>query len=365
MSNPRHVYPGGNTRYGFYSFYDYLALPEVERKIILKGGPGVGKSTLMKKMGQIFSEKDLDIEYHWCSSDPHSLDGVVIGKQQVCLLDGTAPHVVDPVYPGAVDEIINLGEYWNRSKLKAAREQIIKLNQEISFYFKAAYQRLQLAGIAYDELKSYHNKSRDNVAVNRNILALTSDFLQDEKPTYQKPRHLFAAAITPAGFSTKIDSLITQNISLFGVKGSPGSGYQDLFQYVADSISYTGVFAEIYHNPFDPVEIDIILIPQSNKALIDVSANIIDYEASLEKPKYRRMLDFDNFLNKPHLDQFAKNISQCYDNLEAGIKDAVYSIKAAKRIHDELESIYIPTMNFAAIEVLYQQLQEELEQEFK
>lgn len=363
MASIRHMYPGGNTRYGFYSFYDYMALPQIERKVILKGGPGVGKSIFMKKIGSYFEQKELDMEYHWCSSDNGSLDGLVIGKQKICLLDGTAPHVVDPIYPGAVDEIVNLGDYWDRGQLRAARKQIIKLSQDISLYFKIAYQKLHLAGIAYDELKSYHHKNRDNAGINRNILALASDFLQDEKPSYEIARHLLAGAITPGGLATKIDSLISKDTSIFGIKGSPGSGPQELFRHVADSIGFMGVFAEIYHNPFDPMEIDLILLPQTNKALIDVSANIFDYEGKLINPQYRRMLDFDQFLNRSELDLFAKNLSHCYDILELGIKEAVYSIEIAKKVHDELESNYIPAMNFEAIDNLRRQLQEEFERE--
>ena len=94
--------------------------PEGERKIILKGGPGVGKSSFIKKMGEAFSSHGLDMEYHWCSSDNQSLDGIVIG-QKICILDGTAPHVVDPLCPGAVDEILNLGISGTAGLLKNIR----------------------------------------------------------------------------------------------------------------------------------------------------------------------------------------------------------------------------------------------------
>ncbi|HBK54118.1 MAG TPA: ATPase, partial [Syntrophomonas wolfei] len=43
MTKLRHMYPGANSCRGFYSFYQYMLWPEGERKIILKGGPGVGK----------------------------------------------------------------------------------------------------------------------------------------------------------------------------------------------------------------------------------------------------------------------------------------------------------------------------------
>lgn len=90
----KNVFPGGNTSQGFYSFYQYIISQDTaRRKICIKGGPGTGKSTLMKKVGEFFNLKGYDIEYHHCSSDNNSLDGVVIKGLNIAIVDGTAPHV--------------------------------------------------------------------------------------------------------------------------------------------------------------------------------------------------------------------------------------------------------------------------------
>ena len=71
----RHIYPGGNTPEGFFSYYSYImGQQEANRIICLKGGPGVGKSTFMRKIGEHFVEKGEDVDFLWCSSDPGSLD---------------------------------------------------------------------------------------------------------------------------------------------------------------------------------------------------------------------------------------------------------------------------------------------------
>ena len=54
----RHFFPGGNTSKGFYSFYRYiLSQDDAKRILCLKGGPGTGKSSLMKKVGDYFFSK--------------------------------------------------------------------------------------------------------------------------------------------------------------------------------------------------------------------------------------------------------------------------------------------------------------------
>lgn len=84
---------GANAPSGFYSLYDQLIDPEQARDVrILKGGPGCGKSTLMKQVGTAMEEAGLTVEYVRCSGDPDSLDAIVIPAIGAAVVDGTAPH---------------------------------------------------------------------------------------------------------------------------------------------------------------------------------------------------------------------------------------------------------------------------------
>ena len=88
---------GANSPSGFYSLYSELLPPETARAIyILKGGPGCGKSTLMRKIGARMEQEGLETEYILCSGDPDSLDAVILPQKAVAVVDGTAPHGVVP-----------------------------------------------------------------------------------------------------------------------------------------------------------------------------------------------------------------------------------------------------------------------------
>jgi len=90
------LFPGGNTSQGFYSYYQYIIPPDATRIFVIKGGPGTGKSSLMRSVGETMLEMGFDVEYHCCSSDNGSLDGVCIPAIRVALIDGTAPHDGSP-----------------------------------------------------------------------------------------------------------------------------------------------------------------------------------------------------------------------------------------------------------------------------
>ena len=86
---------GANAPTGFYSLYDHLLPPEQARAIyILKGGPGCGKSTLMRKVAAWAQEAGLETEYILCSGDPDSLDALILPGRAVAIVDGTAPQGV-------------------------------------------------------------------------------------------------------------------------------------------------------------------------------------------------------------------------------------------------------------------------------
>ena len=92
---------GGNTVRGFVSFYSGFCRGPEDFLWVIKGGPGCGKSSFMKTIGRAAEEKGLDVEYVLCSGDPESVDGVYFPALHTGYADGTAPHVLEAVTPGA------------------------------------------------------------------------------------------------------------------------------------------------------------------------------------------------------------------------------------------------------------------------
>ena len=141
-----HYFLGANGGAGFQSLYEPFVDPAESRDIlVLKGGPGVGKSTMMKRIGQAMEERGEQVEYLYCSGDPKSLDGVHIPRIRVAVVDGTAPHVVEPQYPAAVDRYVNLGEFYDITAAKTARTEVIRHTKAVSAAYQRAYRALSAA----------------------------------------------------------------------------------------------------------------------------------------------------------------------------------------------------------------------------
>ncbi len=142
---------------GFRSYFDTVFKSEDYDKIyVIKGGPGTGKSSFMKKIADRYAAQNCYVERIHCSSDPNSLDGVIVNSRdkRIALLDGTAPHERDAVIVGAIDEIINLGASLDTRFLSAQRGEITALNKEKKRAYATAYYYLEIAGVASKRKKA-------------------------------------------------------------------------------------------------------------------------------------------------------------------------------------------------------------------
>ena len=87
---------------------DYVsALTEgLASRFFIKGRPGSGKSTMLKKIAIEAELKGYDVEVYHCGLDPHSLDMVIVRELSFAIFDSTAPHEYFPSKEG--DEIIDV-----------------------------------------------------------------------------------------------------------------------------------------------------------------------------------------------------------------------------------------------------------------
>lgn len=338
----RHMFPGGNTSKGFFSYYDFVLPQEQAKRIfILKGGPGVGKSSFMKKIAADMIEKGFDAEFMHCSSDPNSLDGVVFPDIHTAILDGTSPHIVDPKNPGAVDEIINLGEFWNEERFIPHRDEILKTNGEIGRVFARAYRYINAAYSIYQDNETIHGWAMDHGKANVSIAdAIEKIFTGiDVSEVVGKQRHLFASAITPDGLVNYLPTLINTE-EIIEIIGKPGTGTERLLERVRVAAVDRGLYTESYYCALNPHKLEHLIIPELNVSI--TTRNDIHH---IEREP-TQVVNFDDYLDQAFLSGYQEIVRFNLEEFEKLLNKAVETIKQAKALHDELETYYIPNMNF-------------------
>ena len=101
----RHRFMGGATPAGPVDYIPNLT-QDITKRFFLKGRPGTGKSTLLKKLAAAAEIRGFDVENYHCGFDPDSMDMVILRELGVAVIDTTAPHEYFPSRDS--DEIIDL-----------------------------------------------------------------------------------------------------------------------------------------------------------------------------------------------------------------------------------------------------------------
>ena len=353
----KNYFPGGNTCRGFYSFYEYLPY-NAERIFVIKGGPGTGKSTFMKNIAEEFLNEGYQIEYHWCSSDNDSLDGIVIPDLHVALLDGTAPHMVDPRNPGAVDEIVNLGRYWDRDILNQHKNKIVTLNQTIWKCFDSAYGFLEEAKLVHDRWEEYYLEGMDFQKANLKVETLRKNIFAGHKLAEKigNHRHLFGSAFTPKGAVDYFSNITADCEKRYVIKGKPGTGKSTVAKKIAQSALERGLDVNYFHCSFDPDSIDMIVIPKLKLSLVDgTPPHIVNPNRTGDE-----VVDMLECVKQSEIKRKKEQIESTKAHYHDLMKQALRELQQAKKLHDQLEEYYIEAMNFNKIDKRCEEIKEEI-----
>ncbi len=322
---------------------------DANRVFVIKGGPGVGKSTFMTAIAKDMVCRGYDVEIHHCSSDNSSIDGVVFPEIGVGMLDGTWPHVVDPKVPGAVDEIIWLGEFWDEESVRANKQSILLAQKGAESVFRRAYRFLKAAQIVYEDWESVYieamNFGKANVFVQKIIDENLSHLEVGSNPGIQ--RKLFASAITPDGMVNYLNTIVSPYKNRYVISGHPGTGKSVLLNKVAQAALTRGFYVETYFCPLHPDKVEHVVVPKLDLALTK-SIEPHTYTPSTNDT----IIDMNSCLNDSVIESHYPYIVRAREQFESLFKSGIYYIGQAKQYHDALEKFYAPNMDFEGIERL-------------
>ena len=346
----RHLFLGGNTSRGFFSHYSYLLPQETANRIIcLKGGPGTGKSSLMKRVAKHFEEKSYEIEYYHCSSDADSLDGIWIKGLNIAMVDGTSPHVIDPIHPGAVDETVNLGIALNNELLTKNKKEIMEVQKKISTNFKRAYHFLGAAKEIHVDWSKLNTSSIDMNKLNILLKDLLSKVFTDSLEGYGKERHLFTTAFTPSGIVSHAEDIYKYYDNKFVISGDPGFKKTYILKEIGSEAQRRGYFVEYMHDPLIPERIEHLFIPEISTCILtenEISQNFF------EGNKYYA----SDYADKSKLDALKTDLEYDADLFYVLTSKALDFILRAHELHDNLEAFYIKAMDYEVIDKIYNEL---------
>lgn len=321
---------------GFMSLYPRFF--EGKDQYVVKGGPGTGKSTMMKSVAKESLHNGYFTEYIYCSSDAQSLDGVYIAALNSVICDGTAPHTADPKYPGACGEIFNLSECWNSKELKKSKDEIIELNKKISACYKKAYRYLKAAGCVYEDKRQISAAFFDKTKADEFTRQFIRKYIPDKNKTRGAYLDRYLSSFTPQGYVTFKDTIYTFADNICVIKDNYGLSHI-LIETFADAAASAGYDVYRFLDPLLPEQSLHIAIPELDLAVVTSCKKSTFEPLNMRTVKIERFLSDEIFDVKNKL-KYADRIIEMSENC------ALEQIKQAKQMHDDLEDIYIGAMDF-------------------
>lgn len=349
MTKIRRIFPGGNTASGFYSLHDNIISKDRNRLYIFKGMPGGGKSSLMRDLGERMISEGYDIEYHHCPSDPKSIDAIVIDKLKICLLDGTAPHTMDPTYPGLTDKIIDLAQFIDANILENNKKEIIEAKANNKYAYRKAFNYFKAAKIILEEIAEDNRLKLDIEEVNKESKRFIEKIFSKEASQIVsngfKERHLFSTAYTPHGFVDYTNTILEWVTDIHYINGDIGTGKSTLLNRILEEGRLRNYAIEIYHNSLIPEKIESVFIKE-----LDTIITSNKHGEHFAKTKIDLNKFFDN--NKINIEEY-----KMFNSL---VDKGVKSLNGAKENHFILEKCYRPSVDFAGVTKVREEIFDEI-----
>lgn len=341
---------GGTSPNGFKTRFGDIIFNTDYRTYIIKGGPGTGKSSLMKRISNAFPNQEK--EYYYCSSDPASVDAIVFTKSRIVFVDGTAPHTFDPEFPGAVQQIVDLGSCWNSKMLQKNKPEIIAATADYLHHHGICRRYVTaLSSVAEDTMQV------GKLALDENKLdGFTGRLAKKILPRKQESEegvimYRQLSALTPKGYITNIP----ENYDIYLLNDNLYYGSEKFlrrFTEIAVSKGYDVCVSLI--TVLNGSRFEHIFVPEAGIAFL--TATPVNGLSVDEK----RPVNFKRFYDKNIIRQRKMRLKFNESAVKELRDEAINALVNAKSEHDKLEAYYIKNVDFDKVDAIAQNLENEL-----
>ena len=339
-------FAAANSGTGFFSLFGEVFDPEkYDRIYIIKGGSGTGKSTMMKLIGEEAEKRGYGVEYVLCASDPDSLDGIVIPRISVAVIDGTAPHTTDPKYPMAVERIVDLYRCIDGDKVARRREEIISESREAARHTSAAYGFMR----ALKEITS-EKEALARTCFDRDKAAGAAERMIRKLSRGGEYRRLFSCAVCSLGY-VREEAFPGRAGEMIGIVDKFGLGYAFTAE-LCRAAKENGIgFTEML-SPVCPKKTEGLFFEKDG-----VHVTVCDEN---EAENYDKKINIMRFADRDKLSAVRGRL-RFYEKCEDAVSSGAFGCFASARVcHEKLERIYGVATDFSRVDEAREMLIKEI-----
>ncbi len=343
---------GANTPKGFVGFHktDLYDPRDGWAAFLIKSGAGTGKSSFMRRVYDELQTLGTEAHAIVCSSDPHSLDAVVFPQIKLCVVDATAPHIIEPTAYGECEQLVPFSCAMKAEEaLDGAKEWF-----DVSDSCAAAHARCCRFLAAAAVLLENNRRLQETARLDNKLIAAAERLALREcggktTTTGNITRRLLSA-VTPEGYLFMKDTPTALCPRLFVIEDEYGAVSSLFLNVLCARATEAGHDVIACVDPLMQDEcLEHLLIPSLGVGFITAnSRHPIDY------PVFRR-IHATRFINSDTLK--AKKQQLIFNRRAAAelISEAVVASNDAKSHHDRMEAIHSKVMDWITYDTIAEQ----------
>jgi len=335
---------GANSADGFYSVYDDFTEHVPAMLYILKGGPGCGKSTLMRTIASGMRAAGHSVESIRCSGDPDSLDAVYIPDLSVGYVDGTAPHVIEAHFPAASAQYLNLGKFYDAAAIQKSSTKIRRVTAAYKALYATAYQTIA-AGTAVLALGRPALSPDVCQTMKRRAAGVISREMRGKSTKPASVRVRFLDALTCQGTVCCLDTVKNLAERIYVLDDDCGAA-QQILDPIVQAACRIGQPVIRCLNHLEPARTAHVLVPGLSLAFMTQTT---ECPRMIPGAKHFRL---DTLCEKDLSRAQRAKLRRLRRTGSGLLRDAAGVLAEAKQLHDELEALYNPHVDFDGVRAL-------------
>lgn len=267
--------------------------------------------------------------------------------------EGVLSHVMEPPYPGSVGHYWNLGVCYDRQALSPLREELKRLSRDYKACYDRGYQRfrgaLELRRSAQFLLRPYVETEK----FQKRIQGILTRECKGKKGKRGTPIYRFLGGLTCQGRVTLWDTAFLQCKKVYELRDG-GSGLADqALDQLSEGILQAGYDPVLCLSPEDPERLAHILVPQLSLAFVTGEP-----EAPSQRP-YRR-IHLESLIQREAWKIHRNELRFAWRIADELTEDGLRELRHAKALHDEMEAVYHPHVDFSIVDQMVDQLAREI-----
>ena len=338
---------GGNTSSGFYTLCERFT-PAFEDGFlwVIKGGSVCGKSSFVKALGTAAEKAGFRVEYAVCPCDTDALEGINIPELKTAYFGGTAPQLAETITAGVDSAYLDLDSYCDFEAIGRNKTELKELYSGQSTFYRKAYCALAAAGALQNGwAEEFSTKSEKEEAQKRVSGIALREFGKRHRDEGKQNR-CFLSALTYGGLYSLSDTAATLCSRFYVFENRLKMAAQAL-KYLAQAACAAGHDVIVCADPLTPARAEAVLVPS-------LSLGFITDDCALNGDIDARRIRLDALADIERLKKTRADLRRCEKLSEALVCEGCEGLAGAKLLHDRIESIINPNIDFEGIGALAQ-----------